>query len=358
MVAAFAAVLGPGCAKVPEPLVVPAQPSAPEGFVYKGPLVVLHPLWPTARRLRERAAGLERAARGPVLSPKDWLWRVQTTDFTRAGIPTPPGAPTWTLEAAPTPTTIPQSTARADREALREVREERVRLRYDRRQQTAAAEEAFKLSQMEIDLWRKAQVALNNLKIQEAMGGPQAAEARDQQHEIADRIDKDMGDARQASAHRLAQAKADLDGKMATEIAQIRAETAQVEAAPPTISRATDDLKVLRSNLDMQWWLPEPPPMELSPETRAMAGALVTKAERSVAMEQKQLSETAVAQAGRMSEAAGRIERLINDDVEMAVRSLALAKGVRMHITPLEPATGKDMTADCAGWLKEVWMQH
>ena len=80
-VAAFAAVLGPGCAKVPEPLAVPVPPSAPEGFVYKGPLATMHPLWPTARRLRERAAAMESAARGPVLSPKEWLWKVQTTEF-------------------------------------------------------------------------------------------------------------------------------------------------------------------------------------------------------------------------------------------------------------------------------------
>ncbi len=355
-VAAFAAVFGPGCAKVPEPLVVPVQPSAPEGYVYKGPLAAMHPLWPTARRLRERAAGLEKAARSPALSPKEWLWKVQASEFSRTGAPTPPGAGSWTLEA--TPTAIPQPAGRADREALRAAREERVRLRYERRQQASAAEEAFKLSQMEIDLWRKAQVALNNLRIQEALGGPNAATAREQQQQIAANIDRQMGEATKASEQRRAQTKADLDTQRDAEIAQIRAEVADRQAAPPPISRATDELKALRSNLDMQWWLPEPPPMELSPETRAMAAGLAAGGEQAVAVEQKQLAETARAQSARLAEAAGRIERLINEDVEVAARSLALAHGVRMHILPLEPATGKDMTAQCADWLKDVWMQH
>jgi hypothetical protein len=308
-----------------------------------------------ARRLHERAAGLSEAARAPGLNPREWLWKVQDAPMDAGGMPTPPGAGTWLLE--PAPSAVPEPAGRESIEALRAWREERVRRRYQRREEQAKAEEAFKLSSQEIELWQKAQVALSNLRIQQAIGGPGAAQAKRQEQQIADNIERQMVEARAASERRLAGIVADLEAQMAKDLAAIRAEGVEKPGGPPPISRGVEELRTLRSNLDMQWWLPEPPAMKLSAETRKMSEALATAADQAVAAEQKQLAETAREQAGRLAEAAGRLVRLINDDTEMAVRSLALAHGVRMHITPAEAAAGKDMTAQCAEWLKEVWTQ-
>lgn len=354
-----------GCVRVPEPrppASVALSGKVGEGYVYLGPLVSLHPLWPIARRLEERAAELRLAATQSSSLPADWSWEEEPISVDGLTAPLAPGSLKLTPLHWPPPG---EEAVEGEQQGYQEqeLAWERARLeaQYARRYQEARASEEMGLATLEVRLWSDAQVAINNLKIRAAMPGPDAAVAREQLSKVMANLDRRRADATAASKARLAKVKAELDAALAQDVARAEARLRAQEGPRPTAPRVgtgADELAALSKILALRWWMPDVRPAKLSPYATAKEGELAKQARVAAEREQSSLKATRLAQAQRLQQSALDLERLISQDVENAVRALALSRGIVIHVLPLQKPAGSDMTQQCARWLRSTWPRH
>ena len=74
--------------------------------------------------------------------------------------------------------------------------------------------------------------------------------------------------------------------------------------------------------------------------------------------QKKELDAVRRRQAERLWRAAGKLRRIIYEDVKQAAKAAGLAHGYWVLTPPVEPVEGKDLTARCAGWLAEMWSRR
>ncbi|MCX7597409.1 MAG: hypothetical protein N2512_00885 [Armatimonadetes bacterium] len=350
-----------GCVRLPQEDALPPLPPPPrDGYVVIGPLLPLHPLWPEARRLHEKALVLLERPDQPITSGySDPLWKTPLTEIPRLTQPVRPG-PLELTPAVPRPGEIPTMPGYQDRidEALR-WRQEMIEAKYEKRLREHRAAEETSLAKLEIELWQRVQVALNNLRIREAMGGPEGSRAREQREAIESRVERQMQAAREEAEQRLALLAEELEQAKAKEMAaaedELRAES-QSEV-PEQMAAGADALAELERALELQWWLPPEPKASLPPELTRIAGELAHREKRVRQEQQAKLVAVRRAQAKRLRDQADELQRLIREDVEAAVRALGLSDGVVLRVLPLDSPAGRNMTGEYARKLRALWPQ-
>ena len=360
LAAAWLAVLQ-GCAKLPEagPSPVP-PPSLREGYVVLGPLLSLHPLWSRARWLHEKALALQKGAETRAETFPESLWERPLVEPVALSLPIGPAPP---VLSSPPAQLSENPALRRYRQSLEEAllwQRERIEAKYARLLQEARAAEETGLVKTEVELWQKAQVALNNLKIREAMGGLEGRQAREQREAIEARLQRQLATAREKAERRLAEFAEEIEQAKAREIAAAEEEF-RSEAQPDVtaqVNTGAEDLATLQRALEMKWW--KPPDMEaiLPPELARVAGELVARERQAKARQHGGLVAARRLQARRLRSQADELQRLIRQDVEAAVRAIALAEGTVVHVLPLEPPAGKDMTRQYAEKLRSLWPQR
>lgn len=339
----------------------PSLPPPRDGYVVLGPLLSLHPLWPEARRLHERALVLLGSSeQAVVISHRDPSWEMPLAEIPWLRQPGAPGLPDLT-PAMPRPAEIPSVRKYLDgvEEALH-WRREMIEAKYARRFQEARAAEESSLAKLEVELWQKVQVAVNNLKVREAMGGPEGRRAREQREAIESRLERQLQAAREEAEHRLASLAEELAQAKAREMAtaeeELRAE-GQPEA-PVEMDTGAEALAALERALELAWWAPPEPRASLPPELATVAGDLAHREKQIQHEQQAKLAAVRREQAKRLRQQAEELQRLICEDVEAAVRSMALSDGVLLRVPPLERPAGRNMTGEYARKLRALWLQR
>jgi hypothetical protein len=227
--------------------------------------------------------------------------------------------------------------------------------RYQHQVAEVRAAESMRQAELEAGLWREYQVALNNLKIREAIGGPGAAEAAESRQHILDVLQKKLAQAEAESEKRMAERVHELGALLETKLAQIE-EEAHAEARRRGVAMLDDgrrDREELQERLGLEWWEPDweealGPHPDLFPQ-------MAEQYEKTLKEQHRVARETMDTQARRMREAAGALRRLIRQEVETTARAQALAHGVLVSVPPLEPRRGRNITAQCAQWLRQQW---
>lgn len=362
LMAGLGLILTYGCARLPQGDAIPPSPPPPrDGYVVLGPLLSFHPLWPEARRLHETALVLLGSSeQGIVISHREPSWEMQLGEIPWLREPGAPGLPDLT-PAMPRPAETPGMRRYLDgvEEALR-WRREMIEAKYARRFQEARAAEESSLAKLEVELWRKVQVAVNNLKIREAMGGPEGRRAHEQREAIESRLERQLQAARQEAEQRLASLAEELERAKAREMAtaeeELRAEGEP--EAPVEMNRGAEALAALERALELRWWRPPEPRASLPPESAKVAGDLTHREKQIQREQQARLAAVRREQAKRLRQQAEELQRLIREDVEAAVRAMALSEGVLLRVLPLERPAGRNMTGEYARKLRALWLQR
>lgn len=361
LLAAIGLVLVQGCLRLPEAGPLPAPPAAPrEGYVVLGPLLPLHPLWPEARRLHEKALALQKSVGASAGPPVEMLLEMPLVEPLALSEPLGP-TPVALTPAAAQPFDNPAVRRYLEglEEALRWQRE-RIEVKYAWRLQQARAAEETALAKLEVELWQKAQVALNNLRIREAIGGLEGRQAREQREAIEARLQRQVGAAREKAERRLSALADELSQAKAKELAaiekQLRSESQPDVAAQ--LSTGAEDLAALQRALEMRWWRPPEAQATLPPELTKVAASLAERERQARSKQRAGLAAARRLQARRLRDQAEELQRLIRQDVDCAVRAIALAQGTVLHVLPLEPPAGKNMTREYAETLRTLWPQR
>ncbi len=324
--------------------------------MYPGPLLPLHPLWPALRAVEERArelsSGEEEGAVAPAELPA--LPALARTVPSLDLLP-PPASP-----SLPPALALPEAPGDELPEDLRVSLEWRRGLaarRYRHEVSRARADETMRLAALDASLWREYQVAVNNLKIQEAMGGAAAAEARESRQRIMEVLEAKIAQARADSEERVAQRLRRLAEGLEDELARI-AEEAQAQSQRrrlPMLDTGRRDRLALEERLKLPW---EPPSAEtVEPPSRDLFPEMAARYRQALDRQQAAVREVRQAQARRLRQAASVLRRLIRQDTETAARAQALAHGLLVYIPPIEPLRGTNVTGLCAEWLRQQWPQ-
>ncbi len=243
-----------------------------------------------------------------------------------------------------------------DIEVSLQWKKQQVMRRWQRAVQVARARQQAKVAKLDAELWRQVQVALNNLRIQESLGGPGAADARKMREQIERNIAEKIEAARRRSEEELARELARLEAERDAELARLEREArdAARQRRVPVLELPTDELRELQAKTQLPW-----PALSLDSngaesERQALADILKRRAEaaRKVA---DAVDQARVRQIRGLQAAAARLRHLIRQDVEAAARSQALLHGIVLHVPPLDEPVGEDVTAQCAQWLAELW---
>lgn len=361
LLAAIGLALVQGCLKLPEAGPLPVPPAAPrEGYVVLGPLLPLHPLWPEARRLHEKALALQRSVVARAGAPVEML--LETPLVEPLTLPEPFGPGPLALTPAPAQP-FDNPALRRHLEGLEQVlrwQRDRIEAKYARRMRQARAAEETALAKLEVELWQKAQVALNNLKIREAIGGIEGRQAREQREAIEAKIQRQVGAAREKAEQRLSALAEELARAKAQELAAVEAQL-RSEAQPDVaaqLSTGAEDLAALQRALEMKWWQPPEAQATLPPELTKVAASLAERERRARTKQRAGLATVRGLQARRLRDQAEELQRLIREDVECAVRAIALSQGTVLHVLPLEPPAGRNMTREYAEMLRALWSQR
>ncbi|MBC7288425.1 MAG: hypothetical protein H5T86_10365, partial [Armatimonadetes bacterium] len=237
-----------------------------------GPLLHLHPMWPELLRL------------------EDAMRRLATVDAVQAtpGKPVPaevtliPPA----LELLPPPAlslampgrrqVAPLEGLPPDIEVSLEWRKQQIMRRWQHAVQVARARHQAQMAAVEISAWRDVQVAINNLRIQEAIGGPGAEEARKTREKIEQAVQGRITAEREKSEHELSEELARLARERDAAIAELEQEalSAAKERRIPSLPLPTAELDELARSAKLQWWMPEPV-RDLGAEQRAALDELI-----------------------------------------------------------------------------------
>ncbi len=353
----FIGLLLSGCVKAPEAGPLRRLPTIQEGYFYPGPLLHLHPLWQALTALEQQANRLAVARE----DEDDSASLVELAPLPAPELVTPNlvlFTPPLLRELEPVP--LLTATQEGLPEDLRVSLEWHKQLAYRRHRERVAAaraEATLASARVEADLWREYQVALNNLRIQEAVGGPGAAEASESHERILQALENRVAAAKAESAERLAQRLRELSLQLEEHLRQLELQ-ARAEAegrSVPVLDTGATDLRELQQRLRIDWWLPSPKPVETSRED--LFPELAARHKEALQQQQAAFVQSRKQQAARMRRAAGVLRRLIRQDVETAARAQALARGVLVNVPPLEPRRGTDITAKCTQWLRQQWSQ-
>lgn len=343
--------LAAGCMRIPPPGPGPRTVAVQEGYVWVGELAPLHPLWPCLREMEQRAGAVERPEGLPSLGEFPSLARPQLelpSAVRLAPLPVPELRPPM-VHPTPSGEGLPGDLAAA----VEARRREAVR-RYQQRLAEAEAQESVRRAELEIGLWREYQLALNNLAIRSSLGGPDAADARAAREKILAALEARLAEAAEQSRQRLEKRKQELYQQMMEEIARAEREAA-AEAQRrhvPALELGEAERRLLRNRLGIDLWQPE---LKDGIELQSRLKELGERYEAAVERQQKGLAARREQQARRLRASAAVLRRLIRGDLETAVRALALANGMVVHIPPLEPARGSNMTALFANMLRQQW---
>jgi hypothetical protein len=342
--------LGAGCGRLPKAGAPITLLPVAEGHVHLGALYPLHPLWPQLAALQQEvyqlAAAEPTADQPPALSTERFqpgllrpLWGVAPPPAPT--LSPPPWAPeSWRAEALP-----PDLSVSLQWHTQRAVRRHQQALA-----QARAREQAW-LAAQEAQLWREYQVALNNLRIRQAMGGPEAREASAAYQRALESLRGKLAAAQEEAQERLRQAAARLDADLQAELANLeqQARAAAQQRQVPALSTGADELAELEALLNLRWWVPEEPAEAPPPELLA---ALSRRYQQARERQAAAYGATCRAQAARLQASAARLQQLIPQEVEAVARAQALAHGVWLHICPQEEPRGPDLTAQCRQWLR------
>ncbi|MCD6350699.1 MAG: hypothetical protein J7M26_01160 [Armatimonadetes bacterium] len=347
-----------GCLQIPEAGPVPSAARVRQGHAYLGPLLSCHPLWPTLRAVQRQMWELgtktaeepmvaEELVPLPSFSPLVPRFDLPSPPRVK-GLAPPPPPPGW--ESNELPEDLRVSLQWHQEQAVEQYRAELARVR---------AEETRRQAEAEAKLWREYQVALNNLKIQAAIGGPGADEAARLHEETMKILEQKVADLRQASQQRLALARERLAATLQDQLAQLERE-AKAEYRRrnlPLLDTGASDRQALEEALQLKAWAPTVAPRPAQGPEPTLFPALAERY-RQALQRQRQAQEAArQLDLARLGQTAAVLQRLIRDDVETAVRAQALAHGLLLSVPPVESPRGEDVTAQCAQWLRQQWPQ-
>ena len=202
----------------------------------------------------------------------------------------------------------------------------------------------------------ESQVALNNIRMQAALGQMTADEAQELIEQINRRMKEKIEAARREAEARIAEAERRARRRLDEQLKLLRQQAEQPQAE--IVLAPWPDVRRLRRGLESRlesFELAVPPELarlvDLQPALLHRLGLGAIEVTR---QQKAELARVRRQQAQRLWQALATLRKTIYDETRAAAEAVCMAHGYLVLVPPTEPAKGPDLTAQCEAWLS-VW---